>query len=405
MVTNVIVAGLGGQGVLKVTDILSEALFRCGYDIKKSEVHGMSQRGGSVSSEVRFGENVASPMVPAGECDYLVVLDITQVEVVKDKLREGGVLITPDDVPKEKLTNPKALNTMLLGALSAKLPVEEKVWKEVLADIFPEGSEIPPRLSHRFRRLGALAVRMMLELREEAQCSSFRPLLFEYEPSEGDPSRPEPWRIPLSDGTSLSLIGKIDRVDVFHKDGNAYLRIVDYKTGKKTFSRSSVEKGKNLQLLIYLFTMWRSKRPDFLRAIGAEGGAVLPAGALYLNLSLSPTRLDRPSDVPPPLATRSGIFLNDDTSLDAMDPRTPKILIPLKYDKDGNLADAEHLATLEEMGELANDVERVVCHIGESIRAGRADATPLTTEAHGPCDYCRFSPVCRNVGGGVKVDD
>ena len=138
MVTNVIVAGLGGQGVLKVTDILSEALFRCGSDIKKSEVHGMSQRGGSVSSEVRFGENVASPMVPAGECDYLVVLDITQVEVVKDKLRDGGVLITPDDVPKEKLTNPKALNTMLLGALSAKLPVEEKLWKEVLSDIFPE---------------------------------------------------------------------------------------------------------------------------------------------------------------------------------------------------------------------------------------------------------------------------
>ena len=98
MVTNVIVAGLGGQGVLKVTDILSEALFRCGYDIKKSEVHGMSQRGGSVSSEVRFGENVASPMVPAGECDFLVVLDTTQVEVVKDKLRGGGVLITPDDV-------------------------------------------------------------------------------------------------------------------------------------------------------------------------------------------------------------------------------------------------------------------------------------------------------------------
>ena len=138
MVTNVIVAGLGGQGVLKVTDILAEALFRCGYDIKKSEVHGMSQRGGSVSSEVRFGENVASPMVPAGECDYLVVLDPTQIDVVKDKLRAGGVLITPDDVPREKLTNPKALNTMLLGALSAKMPVDDATWKAVLTDTFPE---------------------------------------------------------------------------------------------------------------------------------------------------------------------------------------------------------------------------------------------------------------------------
>ena len=135
---NIMIVGVGGQGSLLASKLLGRLLLSRGYDVKVSEVHGMSQRGGSVSSEVRFGENVASPMVPAGECDYLVVLDTTQVEVVKDKLRDGGILITPDDVPKEKLTNPKALNTMLLGALSAKLPVEEKLWKEVLADIFPE---------------------------------------------------------------------------------------------------------------------------------------------------------------------------------------------------------------------------------------------------------------------------
>ena len=138
MVTNIIVAGLGGQGVLKVTDILAEALFRSGHDVKKSEVHGMSQRGGSVSSEVRFGDAVASPMVPAGECDYLVVIDSSQVEVVKEKLRAGGFLLTPDDVPKEKLAHPKALNTLLLGALSVKLPVREELWREVLSSAFPE---------------------------------------------------------------------------------------------------------------------------------------------------------------------------------------------------------------------------------------------------------------------------
>ena len=135
---NILIAGVGGQGTLLASRVLGKYAMLCGKDCKLSEIHGMSQRGGSVSSEVRFGENVASPMVPAGECDYLVVLDITQVDVVKDKLREGGVLITPDDVPKDKLTNPKALNTMLLGALSAKLPVDEKIWKEVLTDIFPE---------------------------------------------------------------------------------------------------------------------------------------------------------------------------------------------------------------------------------------------------------------------------
>lgn len=120
-VVNVIFAGLGGQGVLKGTDILGEVLFEKGFDVKKSEVHGMSQRGGSVSSEVRYGEKVFSPMIPRGEADFLIVLDETQVEVNIEKLKQGGVLISPKSVPADKLANPKALNIMLLGALSAYL--------------------------------------------------------------------------------------------------------------------------------------------------------------------------------------------------------------------------------------------------------------------------------------------
>lgn len=95
-ITNIVVAGLGGQGVLKASDILAEAALRAGHDVKKSEIHGMSQRGGSVTSDVRFGENVLSPMVPDGEADYLVVLDDTQVDVNRHYLRDGGVLIAPD---------------------------------------------------------------------------------------------------------------------------------------------------------------------------------------------------------------------------------------------------------------------------------------------------------------------
>ena len=135
---NVVVAGLGGQGVLKVTDILSEAVFRCGYDVKKSEVHGMSQRGGSVSSEVRYGESVASPMVPAGEADVLAVLDATQVDVAKAVLKADGVLITPEDLPLDKLQNPKALNTMMLGAVSNYVDIPVEILLEALKANLPE---------------------------------------------------------------------------------------------------------------------------------------------------------------------------------------------------------------------------------------------------------------------------
>ena len=129
-VTNITVAGLGGQGVLKVTDILAEVLFAQGYDVKKSEVHGMSQRGGSVSSEVRFGKQVFSPMVPEGESDILAVLEPTQVEVNAAKLKEGGVLIVPADLPLDKVSNPKAANMIFLGAIARHFDLPENVWLE-----------------------------------------------------------------------------------------------------------------------------------------------------------------------------------------------------------------------------------------------------------------------------------
>jgi len=136
-VTNIVVAGLGGQGVLRATDILSAALLRTGADLKKSEVHGMSQRGGSVCSDVRFGEAVLSPMVPPGEADYLVVLASDQVEPNRHLLRPGGVLISPELIDMERLPNKKSLNVALLGCLSTYLDLPEEYWQAALQESFP----------------------------------------------------------------------------------------------------------------------------------------------------------------------------------------------------------------------------------------------------------------------------
>ena len=127
-VYNVVIAGLGGQGVIKASDILADAAFRAGYDVKKSELHGMSQRGGSVSSDVRFGDKVWSPMVPAGEADCLVVLEETQVDVNRPALSPDGVLISPEQMDAAALKNRKSLNVTLLGALSTRLPIPEEHW-------------------------------------------------------------------------------------------------------------------------------------------------------------------------------------------------------------------------------------------------------------------------------------
>ena len=126
--TNVVLAGLGGQGVLKASDILAEAAFRAGLDVKKAEVHGMSQRGGSVSSDVRFGHLVLSPMVPPGRADFLVVLEADQVDNNRWQLAPGGVLLTVDCIDVDKLANKRSINVAMLGARSRRLDIPPTEW-------------------------------------------------------------------------------------------------------------------------------------------------------------------------------------------------------------------------------------------------------------------------------------
>jgi len=139
-VVSIVIAGLGGQGVLKASDIVAEAAFRAGFDVKKAEVHGMSQRGGSVTSDVRFGGRVLSPMAPSGEADFLVVLAPDQVEPNRHRLRSGGGLIEPCAVPENSLRNKRSLNVALLGVLSRELKIPESDWIEAIR------AHLPPNL-------------------------------------------------------------------------------------------------------------------------------------------------------------------------------------------------------------------------------------------------------------------
>ncbi|HEX7492551.1 MAG TPA: indolepyruvate oxidoreductase subunit beta [Candidatus Limnocylindrales bacterium] len=137
-VTNVVLAGLGGQGVIKASDILADAALRAGLDVKKSEIHGMSQRGGSVTSDVRFGADVLSPMVPRGEADFLVILASSEVEVARPLLRAGGVLLSPDLIPEADLPNKRSLNVALLGALSCYIEIPVEVLLAAVKAALPE---------------------------------------------------------------------------------------------------------------------------------------------------------------------------------------------------------------------------------------------------------------------------
>lgn len=145
---NVVFAGIGGQGVILASDLLTAAAFRSGFDVKKSELHGMSQRGGSVSSDVRFGTKVWSPMIPEGQADFLVSLAEDQVEVCRHLLKPGGIVLSP---PMLGDYDPgRSMNIAMLGALNAHLKLSDEIWNQLLAETF--SGELLPVNQEAFRK-------------------------------------------------------------------------------------------------------------------------------------------------------------------------------------------------------------------------------------------------------------
>jgi indolepyruvate ferredoxin oxidoreductase beta subunit len=169
--TNVLVVGVGGQGAVMATELISEVAMTAGYDVKKSEVHGMAQRGGPIASHARYGKNITSPMIGRGEADYILAFEAVEALRNIEYLKPDGTVIIneqkivppiahflkieyPDNI-KEKVEDSKRkvislnafemalglgsellVNTLLLGVLSKQLELPEKTWKEVLVRRF-----------------------------------------------------------------------------------------------------------------------------------------------------------------------------------------------------------------------------------------------------------------------------
>ena len=170
---NIVIGGVGGQGILKMSDILCETALIEGYDVKKSEVHGMAQRGGSVTSHVKFGEEVYSPLVEPGTANIVITLELLEALRYSHFTSHNGILIYDDfkiDPPVvytglEKypdyvenrlneltvktvkiqafkvaiaLKNSRTQNVVMLGAMADFLPFKEDSFFEAMRNVLPE---------------------------------------------------------------------------------------------------------------------------------------------------------------------------------------------------------------------------------------------------------------------------
>ena len=133
---NILFCGTGGQGILTAAEIVGLAAMYDGHHVKKSEVHGMAQRGGSVESHLRFGKEVFSPIIEAGKVDFLLSFDKGEHDRMVSMLKQDGTDLFDDFVKgQEKITNPKFLNTYMLGVLSKHLKISDASWEKALKSV------------------------------------------------------------------------------------------------------------------------------------------------------------------------------------------------------------------------------------------------------------------------------
>jgi ATP-dependent helicase/nuclease subunit B len=274
-----------------------------------------------------------------------------------------------------------------IGRLTARLS------SEYLLSLF--GDATPPAgFMTYYGRLVSKAARLLEMFRDELAQSKFVPVDFEVEISGN--GKIKPVIIPTENG-SVCLVGIADRVDVYEKDGRKYIRVVDYKSGTKTFDLQYVYYGLDVQMLMYLY------------ALGENGAAVYgetsPAGCMYVGANpkiVSVKKGEGYTEAEKELwkkHPRSGLFLNDTAVLNAMETGLGGKYIPVKAGQ----AKAP-LVSEEEFGKLFYHIKKLLKDMATSLLNGNTDKNPIKTRKKDGCAYCVYNAFCFYGGSGRNME-
>lgn len=262
----------------------------------------------------------------------------------------------------------------------------EKYTRIYVSDVLYGGlDDKTARFKYLFKRLEGTIFEVVKSAFDELDHSEFEPAALEL----GFGSTGKIPAVEAGDqGEQVRITGFVDRVDVCIHNGKPYIRVVDYKTGVKSFSFTDIRYGMGIQMLLYLFALSKS-----------NGGAV-PAGVLYF-----PARdavLNAPRDISDEeleskrqsSLKRYGLLLDDPEILRKMEDfgdGKPKYL-PVKLTKDG--ITGEGLASLQQLGKLSRHVDNVLATIGKELSGGKYAPDPYTHGANSACKYCDFTGAC-----------
>ena len=249
------------------------------------------------------------------------------------------------------------------------------------------------RFQYLFRRLLRAVYAVVENAAEELMHSCFRPISFELGFGRREDLPPVELTV---DDVTFSVSGFVDRVDGWVHDGKLYLRVVDYKTGRKTFDLTEVWNGLGLQMLLYLFTL--EERGESLYGLPVEGAGVLylPARDAVVRGSRTMTEQQWRKELDKELK-RSGLVLNDPDVLRAMESTGEDgyRFLPLKVSKSTGAITGDALATAEQFGKLGRHIQSVLEEICRELACGDVSADPFW---RGPdknaCHYCDYAAAC-----------
>ena len=197
--------------------------------------------------------------------------------------------------------------------------------------------------------------------------------------------------ISLPDGATATLGGIADRIDIYKSDGKVYLRVADYKTGKKTFKEDDIKSGKNLQLLIYLFALCNVADKHFFDLIGVDStDSILPAEAVYFVVNPPKITSNSPVSEESVIKTaedsfkRLGFIFDTETLGEIIDHSADKAFSSKLIEKNDG-----------EITSLFEEVQNSVATVATEMRAGRIDALDTVYGSNSPCRYCAYKAVCR----------
>ena len=283
------------------------------------------------------------------------------------------------------------------GLCAMEKAERDKLVTDILKEYYNEnltsGEEMGERFSYLFEQLALTVCEVVDRLVAEFRNSSFVPVAFELKIDKD--GEVDTYELPLPDGGTLKLKGSVDRVDVAEQEGTSYVRVVDYKSGGKKFNLNEVFHGLNMQMLIYLFAIWKNGFRDYKN--------ITPAGILYMPVNAPIVDAERGEDENSIASKKlkdskmNGMVLDDSRVIYMMDNSGIGLFLPASIKKDHTTSGT--IISIKQMGLLMKKCEKILVQMATDLHNGVIHVMPTHSAASKSpysdvCKFCDYREVC-----------